>query len=533
MKALLKILILGVAACGFVNAAHAQFDGPTPLAWRWVASSVDYSPDNSPLIVGNTLYAAAGSRIYALDVASGNEKWKYPREGATGTFRPQPVLVGDTLVDVTDQGIFYGANIANGDHKWQYKMVRLTTQGQPVSVGKFVVFKQSDDTLMALDAETGKLAWDKSFPVETGFNGPLLVLGNDVIFANNNNEMLSVSAVSEKLNWKRGFGNITPGIMPSLYGENIYMYSGQFLVAVNALRGTGRWQVNLGQDMDYGPAVSGAGMACVTREGKVYFFDLNGHRALREVIDLGSGPACQPAAVGSKYLIPTINGALNLVDPKDGSVLWSYAVRPVVDVPQNKQDMPVYAAGTLIDNRILTVPAAGTPQLVGNTLLVTCEDASVLAFDPKLGVDLTPPDVDMLWPPPGAQTPGTPPLQLVFKVSDEATGVNNSTLKIDIDGTPVTYTATRDGVANVAISYEGNNKPLTDGRHSINVTVSDWMGNVAKKTYSIAIDNQLPPLAPPTGLQGNQGGGKNGGRGGKGGGGAGGGKGLGGGGGGG
>lgn len=513
MKAFLKLFALGAAVTGFAAAAHAQFDGPTPLAWRWVPGGVDYSPDNSPLVINNTIYVAAKNRIFALDAASGNEKWKYPREGATGTFRPQPVLAGDTLVDVTDQGIFYGANIANGDHKWQLKMVRLTAMGQPVAVGKFVVFKQSDDTLMSLDAETGQLVWDKPLKVETGFNGPLLVHDNDVIFANNNNEMLSVNAISEKINWQRKFGNIPPSIVPTLYGDNIYLYSGQYLVAINVLRGTGRWQVNLGQNMEYGPAVSAAGMACVTREGQVYFFDLNGRRALREVINLGSGPACQPGVVGSKYLIPTMNGALNLVDPKTGGILWSYAVRPVVEIAQNKQNLPVYAAGQLIDNRILTVPAVGTPQLIGNTLLVTCEDASLLAFDPKLGVDLTPPDVDMLWPAPGTQTPGTPPLQIIFKVSDEATGINGSTLKIDVDGTPMSVTVTRDGVATAAISYEGANKPLTDGRHNFNVTVSDWMGNVQKKTYSLAIDNSLPPLGAPAGLKGNQPGGKRGGKG--------------------
>jgi outer membrane protein assembly factor BamB len=502
MKALHRILSLGAALAGFIPLAGAQIEGPTPLAWRWVPSSVDYSPDGSPLVVDNSIYVAAAQRIYSLDATTGNEKWKFPLDGAKGTFRNQPILSGKTLVDVTDAGYFYAANIADGTSKWMYQLRNLAALGQPVSIGKLIVFKQGDETLNALDADTGQPAWTKPLPIDTGFDGPLIVHGDDIIFADNNNQMYSVNAASEKINWVRKFGFLPPDLVPQLQGDNIYLYSGQYLVAINAVRGTGRWQVNLDQNMEYGPAIGPDGMACVSEDGHLYFFDLNGRRALREVVDLGSGPAAQPAAVGDKYLVPTMNGALNLIDPKTGQILWSYAVHPIGGgTAQKKEAAPVDTGYGTVDNRLLTIPAAGPAVLAGNTMLVMCDDASILGFDNKLGVDLTPPDVDMLFPPPGAQTPGNPPLDLVFKVSDEATGVNVSTLKIDVDGTPLTATVGRDGIAIVHISFDGPNKPLADGRRVFHITVSDWMGNVAKKSYALSIDNQLPPLNKPAGLQ--------------------------------
>ncbi len=500
MKALHRIFAIGAVLSGFIPLAGAQIEGPTPLAWRWVPASVDYSPDQAPLVVDGSVYVAAAQRIYSLDAKNGNEKWKFPLDGAKGTFRVQPILAGKTLVDVTDAGYFYAADVATGASKWMYQLRNMAALGQPVSIGKLIVYKRGDDTLNALDVETGLPAWSKPLPVETGFDGPMLVHGDDVIFADNNNQMYSVNAASEKVNWVRKFGFLPPSLVPQLLGDNIYMYSGQYLVAVSAIRGTGRWQVSLGQNMEYGPAIGPDGMACVTDDGKLYFFDLNGRRALREVVDLGSGPAAQPSAVGDKYMVPTMNGALNLVDPKTGKIVWSYAVKPIGGVAQKKEAAPVDTGFGTVDNRILTIPAAGAPILSGNTLIVMCDDASILGFDNKLGVDLTPPNVDMIFPPPGAQTPGSPPLDLVFTVSDEATGVNVSTLKIDCDGAPMTFTVGRDGVAVVHISFDGPNKPLADGRRIFTVTVADWMGNVTKKSYALNIDNQLPPLNAPAGL---------------------------------
>jgi len=509
-------LLLSVAMSGAVSAcAFAQFDGPTPLAWRWSPPAVEYSPDGAPLVANNTVYVAAKNRIFALDAHSGNEKWKFPLDGAQGTFRVQPVTTNKTIIDSTDAGYIYAANAADGTLKWTYQVQQYAVLGQPAAVGNLVLYKKSDNTLNALALDTGKPAWPAPLPIPTGFDGPLLVHGDDVIFADNDNQVYSVNSVTQKVNWKRQFGFLPHDLSPSLFGDNIYMYSGQYLVCLNVIRGYAKWQVNLGQDMEYGPAVSADGMMCATQDGNLFFFDLNGHRANREVVNLGSGPAAQPAAVGSKYLVPTNNGALNLIDPKAGQTLWIYTVRPTVPVAQKAGDAPIFNGKDLIDPRVLTVPAAGPAVLNGTTLLVMCTDASLLAFDPKMGVDLTPPDVDMLYPKPGSLISGTPPMDIVFKVNDEASGVNLNTLKIDVDGKPLDYIVGHDGVAWIHLAMDGKIKSLDDGRRTFTVAASDWMGNETKKTFSVTIDNSLPPLGAPKGLKpGDQGKGGKGGKGG-------------------
>ena len=66
------------------------------------------------------------------------------------------------------------------------------------------------------------------------------------------------------------------------------------------------------------------------------------------------------------------------------------------------------------------------------------------------------------------------------------------------------YEFGRDGIARIRISSLGKNKPLVDGRKTITVTVSDWMGNEAQTKFQLVIDNTLKPLTPPA--NNNQGG---------------------------
>jgi hypothetical protein len=143
--------------------------------------------------------------------------------------------------------------------------------------------------------------------------------------------------------------------------------------------------------------------------------------------------------------------------------------------------------------------------LDGDTMLVLAQDGSLLAFDKNHGVDLTPPSVKMTWPTPGDLVSGQPPLQLVFKIEDEASGINTKTLKILVDGQEMENEFGRDGLAIVRVSSLGKNKPFTDGRKTITVIVADWLGNEARKDFTLVIDNTLRPLTPPAQTQPGQG----------------------------
>jgi uncharacterized membrane protein YgcG len=130
-------------------------------------------------------------------------------------------------------------------------------------------------------------------------------------------------------------------------------------------------------------------------------------------------------------------------------------------------------------------------------LIVPAKDGSLLAFDKDNGVDLTPPVTTMEFPRPGEQVSGQPPLFLLFKIIDDASGINKDTIKVTQEGQDLDYTITKEGLILVRFSLTGKNKSLADGRRTFTVTVADWMGNVSKTDFALQIDNTLAPIKVP------------------------------------
>jgi hypothetical protein len=130
----------------------------------------------------------------------------------------------------------------------------------------------------------------------------------------------------------------------------------------------------------------------------------------------------------------------------------------------------------------------------------------MLAFDKNNGVDLTPPKVTMTYPNPGETVSPRPPLALVFKIEDEASGVNENTIKITADGKPLDFEFTREGVAIVRSSMTGKNRFKLDGKMHIVVEVADWMGNVTHAQFMLHMDDTVEPVKAASDSTTNKGG---------------------------
>lgn len=520
----LRLLTAAPLAFALAASASAQFDGPAPLAWRWVQPT-NAAPSGAPLVVDDTIYTAIGGRVFAIDRATGNLKWRYPQvDPINGQFRTPPIMVGGTLVAAGDNKIVYAIDPTNGAAKWTYNSPS-TILGSPVTVDRYAAFATSDNTLIALDGATGKPAWEP-FHVFDRIQGQIASYNTGIVFFNGLNQLLNLDVVSKKPNYLRPikFGELPPRAVPTLFGDTFYIASGPYVVAVNAASGTAKWQQNTGLQLAQAPAVSATGILVVSEDGDALVLNpLSGHPvdAMRKgPVKLGSFAAVRPSAAGTKFIVPTTNGAINLLDPSNGDLLWSFVVRPVGEIYEQSSTgvqpgRPGGGGSAGQGKLITTLQASGPAVLTGQTLLVPIRDGSILAFDKDLGVDVTPPTVKQVWPTPGDVVSGQPPLTLIYRLSDEAAGVNENTINVQIDGKDAGFTYTRDGYVQVAFSSlagtsttpratgsaaDKTPKPnpiLQDGRHSVVLTATDWMGNVAKQSFSIVIDNALRPLALP------------------------------------
>ncbi|HWA84329.1 MAG TPA: PQQ-binding-like beta-propeller repeat protein, partial [Fimbriimonadaceae bacterium] len=315
--------------------AMADFDGPAPLAWRWIQPT-SATVTGSPLVVGDTVYVAVGQRTFALDKATGNQKWRYPLiEPIPGYFIGSPVLINGTLIVTGDNRKVYGVDPETGQEKWTYTAVQPII-GPAVAAGKFAVISESDNTIMAIDPATGTAAWkdDNSrteLPVKmiNGITGPLVGSGDDVLVMDDAQELVAVSTITRKPSWTQKFSTLDSSSRPLVMGDLIIINSGQYLAAIRAASGRAAWQIPMGANLSVGPAVSGDGIFVVDEDGNANFYDLGGHRITKKAIAIGSYPIVRPAVAGKLFVVPTTNGAINLVDPMTGKVSWSYLIRPI------------------------------------------------------------------------------------------------------------------------------------------------------------------------------------------------------------
>ncbi len=518
-----RLLGAGLLSIAAVSMALADFDGPAPLSWRWIQPTTA-RVSGSPLIDGDTVFVAVGQRAFALDKATGNQKWRFPLvDPIDGYFIGNPVMVGGTLIVSADNRKVYGLDPATGQERWTY-VAQQPIVGAAISVGKYVVVSETNSTIMAIDPDTGAPAWkDDATHAESPvamlhpITGPLVANGDNVLVMDDNNELVCVSTITKKPLWTAPFSTLDINSRPTVVGDLIIVNSGQYVVAVRGSNGRGAWQVPLGANATVGAAVSGDGVFVVDQDGNANFYNLSGRKLTQKPIAIGSYPITRPAVAGKLFVVPTTNGAINLVDPATGQVSWSYLIRPIgvqyLERTGNRQTPGGGVPGGGVPGgqpppggqlgnqnqtpeRIWTIQASGTPVVAGDTLLVLARDGSLLAFDKNSGVDLTPPSISMSWPHPGDQVNGES-LEVLFKIEDEASGVNDKSLKITLDGAPLDVTFGRDDVASVRFSFASKNPPLQNGRRVLSVTASDWMGNTVTKDFVLNVDNSLPKTVTP------------------------------------
>ncbi|MFN3685008.1 MAG: PQQ-binding-like beta-propeller repeat protein [Fimbriimonadaceae bacterium] len=555
MKAMWKLrrVAFALVAAGLAAVGAAQIDGPLPLAWRW-AQSTQVAPLGKPTVEGERVFVAVGGRVYAVDRESGNQVWRFPvADPIDGNFRTTPILVDGVLVAAATNKQVYGIDPGTGEMKWLY-IAPVGIIGDPVAVaGKFVAFAMSDNSVMALEAATGKNVWENPQRIFAGIVGGMASHGSNILIQTGDNKLIAKSVTNQRTQWERRFGVLTTDVTPAVYGDSVFVLNGQWLSVLNAVTGNPKWQRNVGSYLTFTAGVTADMVAVVTREGTLFAFETATGRPLNpKGVALNSTPMAAPTVVGQLVSIPTADGAINLVDPKTGDVRWSFIVQPLVRRTENPMGGPGGmpgmggpggipglgggpgggvgpgggnrgggvpgvggargAAGTT--EGPVAVMAASAPVVAGGTLLLLARDGSLLAFDAQTGVDLTPPTVRMVWPDPGAEVSGQPPLDLIFRIEDEGTGVNQKSVQVLIDGVAYEHTYDREGFVSVKISSAGKNKPLSNGRRTITVVASDWFGNQVKQNYTLFIDNTLKPLARPTGNTRNPAGGPTGGPGG-------------------
>ena len=105
----------------------------------------------------NIYFGCEGFDFYCVSKATGGVAWKFP---AQGPIRTAAWLVGQKTVLVrADDSALFALDKATGTEKWHD-----SDAVKPVALGRFLYVATANNTIKALDIETGKAAWEEPVP---------------------------------------------------------------------------------------------------------------------------------------------------------------------------------------------------------------------------------------------------------------------------------------------------------------------------------------------------------------------------------
>lgn len=174
------------------------------VQWKFATGDIVHA---SPAIAGNTVYIGSwDSYLYALDAESGQEKWRF-KAGEDAFihnqqgFQSSPTVADGTVYVGCRDGHVYALDAATGRKRWDYPTSKGWVNSTPAVRGGLVYAGTSDGyRFLALDARTGRLrlSLDAKGAV---FSSPALA-GDLVYVGVSNGKLLAIDAGTGKLAWE-------------------------------------------------------------------------------------------------------------------------------------------------------------------------------------------------------------------------------------------------------------------------------------------------------------------------------------------
>ncbi len=331
------LLVLAVLLSGCATGLAAS-------SWPGITMDADYA------------YIAGGPYVYAVNLQTGAEAWRFPAKAATATpFYATPMLTpdGQLIVGSFDHKL-YSLNPQSGVQNWVF------TQAKDRWIGGVLV---TDDTIYAANADynlyaltfTGAAKWVTPFMADQAIWGNPVSDGDKVYIGTLGRHVYAVDAQTGRQAWMQTVDGAILGT--PVLGPNNRLYVGTYggvLVALNTLNGEIIQQESASSWIWSGPAQDGANVYVGDANGMFYAFPMT-----------GTGQSWTQQLNGAIIGSPLVNGSTIIVGTEAGNVYF------MDNTGQNVR--PVSVAGKIYAN----------PVAAGNLILIapTGEDTLLVALD--------------------------------------------------------------------------------------------------------------------------------------------------------
>jgi outer membrane protein assembly factor BamB len=313
----------------------------------------------------NTAYLAGGPFVYAVNLETGVELWRFPAKAANATpFYATPMLTpdGQLIVGSFDHKL-YSLNPQSGAENWRFELAKDRWIGGVLVTSDTIYATNADYKLYALSF-TGTLKWVTPFQADQAIWGSPVSDGSNVYFGTLGRRVYAVNAQTGKQSWVQVvngaiLGTPVLGLNNSIYvgtyggmlvalntingviiqqktasswiwsgptqdGSNIYFGDAKGMFYSFPITGTGQpWTKQLNGTIIGSPLVSGKTIIVGTEAGNIYFLDNAGQNL--QTISITGVIEATPITAGSLILVAPTGGdsALVALDPA-GAIKWKF-----------------------------------------------------------------------------------------------------------------------------------------------------------------------------------------------------------------
>jgi outer membrane protein assembly factor BamB len=243
-----------------------------------------------------------------------------------------PIYVGGKLYFVNNNGFAYALDADTGKVLWERRIGVLNASSPTYYRHRLYIVNLVPGHIVKLDARTGKTIWKKTLPSRA--ESSPVVVDRTVYFGCEDGGLYALNTISGAVRWATQLGGPVKAA-PAYYGGRLYVGDyGGYMNAVDAKSGKLIWQSgSLGPGFGASgqfystPAVAYGRVYSGNNDGRVYSFDIS-DGTLAWSYSTGGYAYSGPTVANTRHSPPTVfigsfDGNVYALDAKDGSVRWS------------------------------------------------------------------------------------------------------------------------------------------------------------------------------------------------------------------
>lgn len=492
---LFACLLLVVSSVGFCDNAimgrynpqqnsftTEKLEPPLILSWEFTGAKYRGNPA-APIVADGVCYFACGDRIYAVDVETGNAKWKYPQDQSlTSVVKATPEIVDGKLFFGTVDGKLYCLDAATGAFQWFFE-TRGALRCPPITLEGVTYLGCDDNSIYTIDAASGDLL-SKPFVSRDDFANGIAVGSGMIVGSSMDGNVYGVNASSGKLRWMFRMPSAPVKTSPAMTENITIMAVGNVMYGLTTRSGQKKWMIQLPSEAASTPSSDGSDVFVACHDKKLYCYNISGRQpALKwtEPADIGETPMSSPTVADQMVYVTASHGVVSGFSVADGTLKWRYIFMPSAITTSSTAGMD-----------------ASSSPVVSNGALFVLTDDGVLHCFTKAAPDTTPPDIYSATPANGKQMSGSPPIKFSAVIYDQGSGVDFKSAQMTLDASAIEL-VNDFTTGSVSYTFDAVDpkqtavKPLADGLHTVTLSVKDYAGNESKANWTFTANHMLPP----------------------------------------